>query len=215
MRISADVDVRQAIADLRATAGDFPDKAISQALNRTATTVRARAAREIAREMGPPFGINRVRKFIHVEKANKNTLTAFVRAKGRRVLTLIIYPVKQTAVGITAKIAGKTVNIPHAFIPGTAKNFVGPISKRKGQISRHVYMRASRVKNTAGTNLYTDVVYRQGGKRLPIQRLMAPGISSVFIDRTVTRTLQAVVAEHFPTELKKAAVNALRKLTRG
>jgi len=207
MRITADVDVRGAIAEVRRVRGEFPDKAIAQALNRTATTVRARAAREISKRMGPPFAINKVRRFIHIEKARKTSLIVTIRGRGRAEINLAWYQSRQTSTGMAVRVGGRTLTIEHAFFPRAGGKFLR--GANAGELfTKKIFIRGTTNKKT----LYTKAVYRPGGKRFPIQSLTAPGIPTVFQERVVDQILRGVVAERFPIELDKAAVNALRRL---
>jgi hypothetical protein len=158
--------------------------------------------------MGPPFKTNLVRKFIHVEKANKSRLEVVIRGKGKSLLSLAYYNVRQTPTGVTARVGGRSVSIPHAFIPKAGSSFVGPISRGRSFFNQQVYMRAP----AWGKKLYTEVTYRPKGARSPYQRLMVPGVPAVFQQRAVNAALLAVVNRRFPIELDAAAVNALRRL---
>jgi hypothetical protein len=78
MQISVEVDIRNATRGLLLLQKDINRAAVA-ALNKTGTTARAVAAREISRETSLP--VNEVRKRVPLVKANGYTLQAQIKAE--------------------------------------------------------------------------------------------------------------------------------------
>jgi hypothetical protein len=192
MKLSADVDVRDAIAAVRATVGEFPDKAIVPALNRTIRTTRTAASREIAKRMGRPFTSRVVLKSLKFTTAQRLTLTATLQARGPDAISASRYNHKKTKTGMVVTIAGKQYLLPHTFKP-------------KG--GKQIFIRAANSK----PQQFSDLAYQSGG-RLPIARIVAPGVPAVFKDAIVLQSLEVVVRTRFPIELERTARVALRRM---
>lgn len=193
MRLSADIDVRGAIAEVRATGGAIRPKAIVPALNRTIRRVRTVASREIAQEMGRPFTSRLVLRALRFTTAQPITLTATLRARGREVVSLSRYGGRKTKTGYRVKVRGRTYDLAHAFRPRNGKQ---------------VFIRAAAGK----AQEFTELAYQPGG-RLPIARLVAPGIPRTFRDRRVLGVMERTVELQFPIELARAARLSLAQLS--
>jgi len=188
--ISADVDVRGALRDLKATYGKIPEKIIPQAINKVASKVRTEAAREISARMGPPFKVNVVRKSVKIYKASKTKPVAVVQGRGRDV-SLSRYPFKSSRKlpGVTAKIGKQRVFVEHAFYVPRFKQ---------------IFIRATK----SGPARYGSESYRaaSGAKRpdLPIQRLTAPGVEATMANEVILSKLRQIAEVRFPIEAERA-----------
>lgn len=134
---------------------------IARSLNRTATTIEARLARDVAKDTGLRVGVvkDEIRRELDVDNGSVRIV-----AEGRR-LPLIAFdargpePSRGKGRGVTARSFGGRKRYPHAFI-ATVK---GPLPT--GVVSpghRGVFQR------------------RAGAGRLPIRQLHGPSIPHVF-----------------------------------
>ncbi|MDR1310257.1 MAG: phage tail protein [Burkholderiaceae bacterium] len=123
-------DVRDNIADLRDRIQRFSEsmrgKIISRALNRTAIAARTMAAQEIRRTYSISSRV--IRHSISVNRANSGRLYATVRADGGPLPVYGFSP-KQTKQGVMAKIKGRRVLFPRAFIARMKSGHVGVFAR--------------------------------------------------------------------------------------
>lgn len=125
--------------------------AMSAALNRTTTTVRAQAARDIKAEIGP-IRIGRIKKELIRRKATTRTLSATIYSKNN-VLGTIHFGARQLKKGVSHREYGKRRLLKGAFI--------------------------AKVRPGAGfgDDRVAQVFYRKTDRRLPLQKLWGPGIA--------------------------------------
>jgi hypothetical protein len=185
MRIDVHFDAKRAIAALEGYREGVGARAVSRALNRTATTVRAEAARVIAPQVRP-LRIGEIRRAIAVRRSTPDTLVAVVRAGGRRRIPITALGARQTRAGVRVRVGGRSFLIQHAFI--------GPV--RGGRDGARI--RAPDFKG----QLVDAVRYRQkrvnrSGMDVPIAEIFAPGIPAVFVERQVLEVLGRVARERF------------------
>jgi hypothetical protein len=166
-------------------------KAIARALNKTATSARAQAAREI-RNVGYGIKVGAIKKAISIRKANRSELTAVVRAVGRPI-PLINYQARQTKAGVTVAVLNGRKTITHAFI-ATMK------SGHKG-----VFIRADARTSGVGRKGFKIQRRKAMGRRhgLPIDELFGPAVPSAFANQIVQDALTQAVQERFPVVLEQ------------
>jgi len=160
-----------------------------RALNRTATTVRASASRDIAREMGLP--VSPVKKKIVIRRARKNRLYAVVRASGRPI-SLIQFAARQVRKGVSAKAWGKRKLYKGAFIARAKTHKADEIELR-------------------GTS--EQVFVRKRSARLPIKKLWGPSIPRTMADETILKEIARTIDTTLPKRLEhelRAYVQRLR-----
>jgi len=160
------------------------DKATVSALNRTATTVRAAAVREIRAEY-PGLKAGAVREQLKILRANRGRLMSTVTLRGSRI-ALIEFSPRQTKKGVTVRIKGQRKLIPHAFIAtmksGLQSVFVrAQTSKSANVIFRHG--KGSRV--------------RKSGPDLPIAELRSISLPRAFVNNKVQTVLKRLARETF------------------
>lgn len=189
IEISFDKDA--AVQRLKRLERDIYEKAMARALNRTAASVRAEAARRIKREIGSKYKIGELKKSIAVIRANTTTLVAIVRPSGRKRIPLAAFNPRQTASGVTVRLGNRTVSIPHAFI-----------RRPRGWDREAVRIRAPAWK----AQLVQDVQFRprrsgeyRGKPDYPIAEVMAPGVPILFVQANVMAALKAHARERFAT----------------
>jgi len=180
------VQIKSNLEDVRKRFGtlakDVEEKATVSALNRTATTVRAAAVREIRAEY-PGLKAGAIRDELKITRARRDQLEAIITLKGDRI-PLIDFSARQTKKGVSVQIKRGRKLIPHAFI-ATMK------SGHKG-----VFVRVKSVK---------PLVFRFGpGSRLtqkkndlPIAELSSLSLPRAFVNKNVQAVLKRLAAETF------------------
>lgn len=187
MQVDVRFDVARATAELQSWQSRFADQAVARALNRTATTVRATAAREIAQALRP-LKVGEVRKAISIARATRGALVAIVRASGRRKIPIAAFGARQTAKGVSVRVGGRAYTVPHAFLTHqgrTRARLRAPTFK--GQLVTAPDYRAKRVKAT--------------GSDYPIAELFVPGVPTVFLDARLRGVMRTVAATRFRAAL--------------
>jgi hypothetical protein len=182
-------DNRRLLARLESLRTGVKERATSRALNRTITTVRAEAAREISRELGPPFRVGTVRGSLRVKRATRASLTAILTAGGRRNLPLGFFRARQTRTGVSARVGGRAVTIPGAFINDKYGRDVVRVraASFKGQQFDAVSRRNKRV--------------QRRGPDFPVAEVLVPGIPARFIEQRVQQKMTATARTRFSTVL--------------
>lgn len=127
LQISVAVDIRSAVGFLDSLTRDVNRAAVA-ALNRTATTARAVAAREISKETSLP--VNEVRKRVPLIRANKATLTAQIKAEPYAP-NLIRYGARETKQGVSAKAWGKRKIYRGTFIGNKGRTVFTRVGKSR------------------------------------------------------------------------------------
>jgi hypothetical protein len=189
LKISVKVDVEQALRKLRLTQEEAK-KAIPRALNKTATTARAQAAREIV-SAGYGIKVGAIKKGISIRRASQSELRAIVRAAGRPI-PLVNYGARQTKVGVSVAVLHGRRTIPGAFIATMRSGHKG-IFVRVGS-ALHRSLVAAGVKKA-----------KSAGKKhgLPIDELFGPSIPSAFANQIVRDALEKAIRERFPQVLRQ------------
>lgn len=182
------IDVRhnlQGIAlSYKRLAEDLRDKAMVRALNKTATTVRAEAAREIRKEYNLKIGA--IKDQIQIIRATGSKLTAIVRASGRPI-PLIQFDARwsRTMAGASVRVKKTRKTVRGAFIAKMKSGHIG------------VFTRTQKSGAVA--------------KRSPIRQLFSLSLPAAFTQRTVADALVKVAKERFPVVLEQEARFALRR----
>jgi len=114
VKIDVRHDMRAIIVGLEDYRKELVTGAVARALNRTATTVRAEAAREIHNEY-QGLKINAVKDRISIQKATKITQRVIISVSGRPI-PVIEFDARPTKLGVTIKVKGTRKLLRHAFI---------------------------------------------------------------------------------------------------
>lgn len=187
MKLDVRFGAARAVASLSAYHSKIRDRALVRALNRTATTVRAVAARLIAPEV-KPLPIAEIKKAIAIERATRSKLVAVVRAGGRKRIPLTMLGARQTKTGVTVRVGGKVYTIAHAFINEVRGSRLGARVRApdfKAQLLNAVKFRAKRL--------------RRSGIDYPIAEVMAPGVPTVFVQAKIMQGMRRAAIERFNT----------------
>jgi hypothetical protein len=180
LRVKVDFRKDAVVRQLDALKGAEKRAILKRGLNRAAVTVRAKGAREIADEVGGKVTVAEIKRAILVERATNTTLTAVVKALGKKRIPLMLYSPRQTKAGVRVTIAGKTTDIAHAFI-----------TKSRGR--RFVAIRAASYKG----RYYDDPGYHAATKRLPIAGLYAPGVPEKFVNAKILGAIRVAGEARF------------------
>jgi hypothetical protein len=182
MQVVATIDIEGALKKLGATAIGSTE-AITRALNKTAITARAQAARSI-RDVGYGIKVSSVKGSISIRRATSQDLKAVVTATGRPI-PLIAYGARQTSKGVSVNVKNGRKEIAHAFIATMASGHKG------------VFVRTG--------NTHKRVVRGGKGSRsgLPIKELFGPSIPTAFFNAKVQDAVKTAIDERFPVVLRQ------------
>jgi hypothetical protein len=180
--VSVRGDISRALRKLDVTR-EQARKAIPRALNKTATTARAEAAREI-RSAGYGLKIAAIKKSIRIIRATGSQLRAIVRASGKPI-PLIEYAARQTRAGVTVNVLRGRKLIKGVFIATMPSGHRGVV-RRKGLTSKRV-IRKGRVAYSG----------------LPIQELFGPSVPAAFANSVVQAALISAIRKRFPEVLRQ------------
>jgi hypothetical protein len=176
IHIDVRADIRQAQIFLRELAGEKGTaRATSRALNRTATTVRADAARLMQKKRALRIGV--IKQSLSIHRATVFNLEARVTTSGKAIPIRHFSNVGKR--GVTARVE-----------PGT----------KRVLLRRH----GNKAFTTPYLGGGVTVFVRRGRSRLPIAKWSpVPGLPTVFVQSHITRALKAVVASVFPRRFKE------------
>lgn len=165
---------------------DLPEQYVGQAgsraLNKTAITVRAEAARAIAATYSMKVGV--VKDLMKIRNATRADLRARISASGRPI-PLIAFSANQTRRGVSVKIKGRKV-VTHAFIATMPKTGHVGVYARTGQFGR------------------------KGNPKLEkIKQLYSLSIPAAFTQKQIMEALLAVSKSRFGETLRQE-VNFIR-----
>jgi hypothetical protein len=190
MKVSVDVDVREAIAKLRSI-GDDMNKAVPRALNRVAASVKGVAARSIRDELGSPIRLKDVRNVIRVTNATRLTLTALVRAGGSRTIPASLFGAAPNRTGVSFRYRGRRVRVPHAFFGrGRLKGIFIRAKSFSWQTYPQIDFRSKRVNRT--------------GLDYPVSQIRVPGIPAIFVEAVIADIMRKAANDRFPIEFARA-----------
>lgn len=182
IKVSVRGDISRALRKLDVTK-EQARKAIPRALNKTATTARAEAAREI-KSAGYGLKIAAIKKSITVVRANSTQLRAIVRASGRPI-PLIEYGARQTRPGVTVTVLNGRKLIKGAFIATMPTG-------HRGVFVRNAATRKRVVRNGRVTS-----------SGLPIRELYGPSVPQAFANTVVQAALESAIRQRFPEVLRQ------------
>lgn len=183
--ISVRSNAAELARDIDGLQADIERKALVSALNRTATTVRAEAVREIRAEY-KGFKARVIRDAMNIERAFAGKLTAAVVVSGRRI-PLIELMTSANRRGVRVRVKGGTKLIPHAFVTTLRSGHKG------------IFVRAE---SSKGVN----IVFRRGeGSRvrpwpahdLPITELTTLSLPTAFLQKKVQAKLDVLASDAF------------------
>lgn len=167
-KIEAQYDLSRVLLAYDDLREQYRDQAASRALNRTATTVRAEAARMIGHDYN--MKISAAKGQMEIRRATKNDLRAAVQVSGRPI-PLIEFDARQVRAGVSVKVKGTRKVVSHAFI-ATMK------TGHKG-----VYVRIGPPGDLA--------------PRLPIKQLYSLSLPVAFTQKQIVDALLTVATERF------------------
>lgn len=174
--------IRLAFADLTEKINNI---AAVRALNKTATTVRAEAARRIRSEYS--IKTSAAKDQMAIRRATARDVRSAIVVSGRPI-PLIEFSANQTKRGVSVKIKGARKVITHAFIA----------RMRSGH--RGVFIR--------------EIINGKRGARLPIRELFSLSLPTAFSQKQIIAALEQVAAARYTEtlaqevrylELKRAA----------
>lgn len=182
MIVTAKLDIDGALRKLGATRIGTTE-AITRALNKTAITARADAARNI-RDAGYGIKVSSVKGAISIRRATNQDLKAIVTATGSPI-PLINYGARQTSKGVSVNVKNGRKVIAHAFIATMASGHQG-VFARQGKTHKKV-MRRGRT-------------YWSG---LPVKELFGPSIPTAFANGAVQDAVKTAIEQRFPVVLRQ------------
>jgi Prophage minor tail protein Z (GPZ) len=181
IKLSVKVDIDGALRKLQVTR-EAARKAIPRALNKTATTARAEAARAI-KDAGYGMKIGAIKNAISILRASDGELIVYIRATGRP-LPLIAFGARQVLGGVSVQVKHGRKVIKNAFIATMKSGHKGVFQRVDG--SRHISRRV-----------------RRGGPQLPIKELYGPSIPSQFTSQAIRDAIARTARDRFPIVLKQ------------
>lgn len=193
LSISIKDDLPKLQRQLRAIPAAVP-RVTTYALNRTATTVRAEAARAIKAEYSY-WKIGLLKRGMRIVKANFKRLVAQVIASGRAVpISKLVASVRQTSTGAKA---GR-LTYRGAFVARMRSGHVGIFRRGKAGDGRR---RRKSVPRRSAT-----------GSQLPIDEVTGIAIPKAFAQHKIEAAMRKVVADRFPKEFARRAAYELAKV---
>ena len=193
------VDMRDDAREIRRVLAGYQrgaDRVLLRTLNRVMPSVKTRAARELAADLGIP--VSAATQALVIRRAVAGNLVADLKADTKRI-PLIKFQARQTRAGVTYKI-GKTPRrlLPRAFIN------VGP------KVGRTVLKRARatdqfnvKVKET-GRRRYVKFIRGTGEElvgRYPTLIKYGPSPAAIFVKEAVQKALDVVARDRWRNEL--------------
>jgi hypothetical protein len=197
LTVSVNDNLSLAAVRLAGIRAEVTNTAIARALNRTATTVRASAAREISRELGGAIKVGQVRKAIRQSNARRDSLRAVLEANGRRRIPLSAFRPRQTATGVTFRMGSRSIQVPGAFITRS-----GAVRMRTPDWRAAMYDQVQRRRNRLKRGDVPD---------LPIAQLFAPGVPALFVQPRILNAQERLARERFAVEFERQIRFALSK----
>lgn len=181
--LSIKVDTKGIEASFKKFQADH-EKAIIRALNKTAITARADAAKSIRAE-GYNIKAAAIKKSFATTKAAKGRLVVVLRATGKPI-ALIEYGARQTKSGVSVQVKGGREVLRHAFI-ATMK------SSHKGVFERTGAARLKAPKRVAGS--------KTRRVNVPIVEKFGPSIPATLANDAIQKAIQQKINQRFPTVL--------------
>ncbi len=170
IRVDVRVDISNALKKFDLTEADAKN-AIPRALNKTGTSARAQAARQI-RDAGYGIKVSDVKAAINIRKATPQEMRALVVAVGRPI-PLVQYGARQTTQGVSVKVLNGRAVIKSAFIATMPNGHRGVFIRVNG--AQHARAIESKL-----VKLYGGKRKGSYGHGLPIRQLFGPSIPTAF-----------------------------------
>lgn len=186
MRLAVRSNVDQVIADIDAFAQRAQSVAVPRALNKLADQAKTAGLRAVNDEY--QIGPRAFEKYLTAKIAGASDLEASLTAKGRG-LPLQLFGPRQTKAGVSVRIKGRRIVIPHAFIARLSSGRVGVFARGAygGKSSKREFRASGQ---TFGR-------FRFGRRRLPINELFSFGPAEAFARDRVQDAMTARVEEQY------------------
>ena len=185
MKLDIQIDTKFAERELQELSRDIQQKALSSALNKTASRARTAAARAIRDQY--QLSSRAVRNAIRIKRSNYRTLTVTMLVEGKP-FPVMAFSAKQNKSGVSFRLKGRRVMIPHAFIATMS-------SGHKGVFARGGYPKAVGVIKTGEA---WGGKFSFGVNRTPINELKTFSVPYAFMNSSVQRELRYQITEIFP-----------------
>lgn len=185
MKLDIQIDTKLVERELQGLSRDIKEKALSSALNKTASRARTAAARAIRDQY--QLSSRAVRNAIRIKRSNYQTLTATMLVEGKP-FPVMAFGARQNKSGVSFRLKGRRVMIPHAFIATMS-------SGHKGVFARGGYPKSVGVINTGET---WGGKFKFGVNRTPINELKTFSVPYAFMNSSVQRELRYQITEIFP-----------------
>lgn len=197
LNITVSDTVERASAELEGLKRRVRNGVVVRALNRTATTVRASAARTISRQLGGAVKVREVRKEIRLTRAKRDQLRAVLTAVGRRRIPLSAFRPRQLRKGVSFRLGKKRVSVLGAFITPS-----GAVRMRTPTWKAQMYNEVDRRKNR---------LQRGDKPDLPIAQIYGPGVPAVFAEPEILNAQAALAQQRFGIEFQRELKFAMTK----
>jgi hypothetical protein len=198
LRVDIRSDLRASFAKFELRSRNAADAATAMALNRVMTTVRAEAARTMKR-IYVALKIGTIKRQMKFQRATKKNRTATIVFSGKRFRLFGNWPITKTVTptGVKVRLRGVTnkgINIKK--LPFEIETWSGdPISHAE---LAHAFIQRAR------TNKVPNVFVRVFRERYPIEGLVVPGLSRVFVEKNIGVALSRIARKRFPIEIDRA-----------
>lgn len=208
------VEIKSNLEDVRRRFGaltkNIEEKATVTALNRTLTTCRAAAARELKKHYGM-LPVSKIKRRISAKRATRATLTATLIFSGSRFRLLGNWPITKTVTprGVRVRLRGVSGGrtsfrgLPNLDIEMSGAGNSTPVPKA---LLSHAFIQRSRKTKVPNVWIRESVVEGHGGGRYPIGLLLVPGLGRAFTDKKIDETMRRLAAKiftkNFAAELK-------------
>lgn len=185
MKLDVRIDTKSVERELQGLSLDIKEKALSSALNKTATRARTAAARSVKSIY--QLSTRAFRNSVQIQRSNYRTLTATLIVDGKP-FPVMAFGAKQNKSGVSFRLKGRRLTIPHAFIATMS-------SGHKGVFARGGYPKAAGIINTGET---WGGKFRFGVNRRPINELKTFSVPYAFLNNSVQTELRYQISEIFP-----------------
>lgn len=169
---------------------------IVRTLNKTATQVQAKTAREIRKDFAALLTISAsgAKRALKVIRAHRGRLIASVIASGKPI-NVIDFGARKVGAGVSAAPAG------------TRRTFVGAFIARMPSGKRLVVRR----KQAAATSGGTDSKGRQRKGRLPVRGLWGPSLPKIVLNAQLQRVMRRVADARWRINFDRELSRILRR----
>jgi len=189
------ISVRHTLDSLSARLALLPQERMAaavRALNRTVTTVRAQASRDLSKEY-PGLKIGVIKKRLRFARATRSQPSASITFSNHRFSLYHNWKVRQTRTGV------RVGRLPWALEDWEGKRI-------PATLLRHAFIQSS-TNNRGQHNVYLRV----GRERYPILGLVAPSLSSALVERGIGLALSRFARDRFAVAFEQEAKFRLSK----